>query len=62
MNVQFACTLTDLYDFNYEDGGRAAEAATLQIGYGCGAKAGYRDHGKIYMHEMQINANYEDPF
>lgn len=62
VNVRFTCTLTDLYDFNYEDGGRACEAASLQIGYGCGAEAGYRAHGKIYMHEIRIDANYENPF
>lgn len=62
VNVRFVCTLTDLYDFNYEDGGRAREAASLQIGYGCGAEAGYSGHGKIFMHEIRIDANYEDPF
>lgn len=28
-SVQFRCSVEDLYDFNYEDGGRAVHAAAV---------------------------------
>lgn len=62
IDVEFSCTLTDLYDFNCEDGGRAAAAAALQVGYGNGASSGYPEHGKIFIHEIRIEKDYEDPF
>lgn len=62
VEVRFSCKLTDLYDFNYEDGGRATAAATLQIGYGNGTSSGYSRHGKIFMHEILIDFSYENPF
>ena len=60
--VEFACTLADLYDFNYEDGGRATEAASLQIGYGNGSVPNRSNRGKIFINEIRVKAEYEDPF
>jgi len=61
-SLDLACTLTDLYDFNNEDGGRASGAASLQIGHGNGAISGYSGHGKIFIHEILIEKSYDDPF
>lgn len=62
IGVEFSCTLTDLYDFNCEDGGRAAAAATLQVGYGNGVASRCPEHGKIFIHQIEIEKRYEDPF
>ncbi len=48
--------LTDLYDFNYEDGGRAGKAAVLQIGWDPDITG--RDAGNIYFDK----ANFQETF
>ena len=60
--IRFACTITDLYDFNYEDGNLPACAAAAQIGYGAGTIPGRAAHGKIFSHEIEIEATYGNPF
>ena len=60
IRIGFSCQVSDLYDFNYEDGDLSREAAILQIGYGKGANG--RCHGKIYSHEVKIRTEYYNPF
>ena len=60
--VKFACTITDLYDFNYEDGNIPARAATMQIGYGAGACDERTKHGRIFAHSIEVQIDYLDPF
>lgn len=60
--IRFACTITDLYDFNYEDGNLPACAAAAQIGYGAGTVSERAAHGKIFSHEIEIEAIFSDPF
>ena len=60
--IRFACTITDLYDFNYEDGNLPACAAAAQIGYGAGTVSERAAHGKIFSHEIEIEASFSDPF
>lgn len=62
VEVVFACTLTDLYDFNYEDGDLPACAAAVQIGFGAGSTPGRAGHGKIFSHKIEIEFTYPDPF
>ena len=61
-NVTFSCTISDLYDFNHEDGDIATSAASIQIGYGAGAMSRYPQYGKIFMHEIDIKMDYAAPF
>ena len=58
--VSFSCTISDLYDFNFEDSDLSAKASTLQIGFGNGSSQ--RQCGTIYRHEIQIDATYANPF
>ena len=58
VRVQFACSIEDLYDFNYEDGELPANAAALQIGY----RESGRNTGKIYTHHIDISTTYYSPF
>lgn len=62
VNVEFACVLTDLYDFNFEDGGRATKAAAVQLGYGNGSTPGRTQNGKVFRHQMSIRHTYTNPF
>ena len=57
--VGFSCTVSDLYDFNYEDGSLSRKAATLQLGYG-NSNSG-REHGKIFRHQVKLNVTYTNP-
>ena len=61
-NIIFGCTVMDLYDFNYEDGGAATHAAAVQLGFGNGSNQGRSEHGKIFTHKMYILKNYPYPF
>ena len=61
-SVEFTCVLTDLYDFNFEDGGRATKAAALQLGYGSGSVPGRMQNGKVFRHQMSIRHTYTNPF
>lgn len=60
VRIGFSCQVSDLYDFNYEDGDLSCEAAILQIGYGKGLNG--RIHGKIFSHEVNIRTEYYNPF
>lgn len=61
--VQFKCSVEDLYDFNYEDGGRAVHAAAIQIGQGNGFIPPERSNrGTIFCHRIDISATYDNPF
>jgi hypothetical protein len=61
--VQFACAVTDLYDFNFEDGSLPALAATVQLGYSNGTIGGGRNlHGRIYRYQIEIGHTYTYPF
>ena len=60
VRIGFSCQVSDLYDFNYEDGDLSCEAAILQIGYGKGLNG--RIHGKIFSHEVKIRTEYYNPF
>ena len=62
VSVEFACVLTDLYDFNFEDGGRATKAAALQLGYGNGSVPMRIQNGKVFRHQMTIRHTYTNPF
>ena len=62
VSVEFACVLTDLYDFNFEDGGRATKAAALQLGYGNGSVPLRMQNGKVFRHQMTIRHTYTNPF
>jgi len=55
-NLIVTGVLTDLYDFNYEDGGRAGKAAVLQIGWDTDITG--RDAGNIYFDK----ANFQETF
>ncbi len=59
-SVRFCCTISDLYDFNYEDSELASHAAALQIGFGNG-EAG-RTAGQIFYDTIEIDVNYVNPF
>ena len=62
-SVQFRCSVEDLYDFNYEDGGRAVHAAAVQIGQGNGFIPPERSNrGTIFCHRIDISATYDRPF
>jgi len=61
-NMIFGCTVMDLYDFNYEDGGAATHAAAVQLGFGNGTIQDRSEHGKIFTHKMYILKNYPYPF
>ena len=61
-NMIFGCTVMDLYDFNYEDGGAATHAAAVQLGFGNGTNQDRSEHGKIFTHKMYILKNYPYPF
>lgn len=58
--VEFSCMVSDLYDFNFEDGSLSRSAAILQLGYGRGESG--RIHGKIFRHKVQIHKTYTYPF
>lgn len=57
--VGLSCTVSDLYDFNFEDGTLPRRAATLQLGYGRSSSG--RSHGQIFRHQVKINAVYTNP-
>ena len=57
--IEFACELSDLYDFNYEDKDMSQCAATIQIGFGNGSYG--RRHGRVFRHKIQINTTYRNP-
>ncbi len=62
-SVQFQCSIEDLYDFNYEDGGRAVHAAGVQIGNGNGFIPPVRSiNGRIFVDHIDISTTYERPF
>ena len=61
-HVTFSCLISDLYDFNREDVGIAACAASVQLGYAAGRPGGYSQYGKIYMHEVEVLKDYDWPF
>ena len=61
-NLMFGCTVMDLYDFNYEDGGAATHAAAVQLGFANGSVPLRSEHGKIFTHKMHILKNYPYPF
>ena len=61
-NLIFSCTVMDLYDFNYEDGGAATYAAAVQLGFGNGTDQDRSKHGRIFTHKMYILKNYPYPF
>ena len=51
-------TLDDLYDFNYEDGGFAGQAAVLQIGWDPSITG--RDAGNIYFDRVTFQETFDD--
>lgn len=57
--VGFSCTISDLYDFNFEDGSLSRSAAILQLGYGQSNSG--RNHGQIFRHQVKLNAVYTNP-
>jgi hypothetical protein len=61
-HVTFSCLISDLYDFNREDVGIAACAASVQLGYAAGHPGSYSQYGKIYMHEVEVLKDYDWPF
>jgi len=60
--VEFRCVLTDLYDFNREDGNLPGSAAALQLGYGAGRVPAFQQHGKIFTNRIFIKGVYRHPF
>jgi hypothetical protein len=61
--VRFACSIQDLYDFNYEDSKLPSHAAAMQLGFAKGANGNSRDdHGLIYRHQINIDYIYTEPF
>ena len=51
-------SLADLYDFNYEDGGLAARAAVLQIGWDSDIAG--RDAGNIFFDRVNFQETFDD--
>ena len=51
-------TLDDLYDFNYEDGGFAGQAAVLQIGWDPSITG--HDAGNIYFDRVTFQETFDD--
>ena len=51
-------SLTDLYDFNYEDGGLAARAAVLQIGWDPDITG--RDAGNIFFDRVNFQGTFDE--
>ncbi len=64
VSIAFNCRIQDLYDFNYEDGSPAKDAAALQIGVVGAANHDQtrRNCGRIYCHEIQIEKVYTSPY
>lgn len=57
--VQSWGEIEDLYDFNHEAGMLSQWGATVQLGYGNGYHAAYRNGGKIYRTRINFNKTYE---
>ena len=56
--VQSWGEIEDLYDFNQEAGQLSEWGATVQLGYGNGHHAAYRNAGKIYRTRIFFNKTY----
>ena len=64
VSIEYSCVISDLYDFNYEDGEFSRYAAGLQVGNSgtMESNSERRKHGHIYRHEIQIEATCNNPF
>ena len=60
IGVQSWGEIEDLYDFNHEAGMLSQWGATMQLGYGNGHHAAYRNGGKIYRTRVLFTKTYEE--
>jgi hypothetical protein len=61
--VRMRAIIEDLYDFNFEDGPRPRQAATVQIGAASGGGRGaLPDDGHLFRVQYKIDHLYRWPF
>ena len=60
IGVQSWSEIEDLYDFNQEAGMLSEWGSTMQLGYGNGYHAIYRNSGKIYRTRITFEKTYTE--